>query len=159
VVADDSRWREAVVDVFMHAAEAFRAFFAAAQVETGWTVTRNNRLFGTAASLQEGEHILRGRLWQGLPPVPLWLTWYGDGYRDLVRDALRRTEVVERDKGILVRLSEQPLPRTELPGLELPEELTYEERRAIEYPDGSRGTNLAQPEDRAAEIPDLECDT
>jgi hypothetical protein len=182
VVADDARWREAVVDLFTHGAEMFGAFFAAAQVEPGWTVTRNNRLFATA-SVQDGEHFLRGRLWQGLPPVAVWLSWYGDPYRELVRavfeedgeaepvgrtSPLRRmarrrdgathrpVDVRERRDGILVRLTQEPLPRQELPPLRLPRELTYKERRAIEYSWGGRGSNPAEPGDRAALIPELD---
>lgn len=78
LVAADERWREAVVDLFVRGAEVFNAFFAAAQIEPGWIVTRNNRPYAQAASVQESEHFLRGRLWQGLPPVPVWLSWYGD---------------------------------------------------------------------------------
>jgi hypothetical protein len=186
VAEADTRWREAIVNLFIHGAETFGAFFAAAQVEPGWTVTRNNRLYATASSVQESEHILRGQLWQGLPPVPVWLSWYGDPYRDLVRDALDqdaeapppkrmplfrrltrrrqdetsvRAEVVEREGGIVVRLAQEPLARPELPRFELPRELTYRERRAIESPGGGRQSNPAQPEDRAEVIPELEVAT
>lgn len=187
LIFSDERWREAVVELFARGAEVFRAFFAAAQVEPGWTVSRNNRPFAQAASVQESEHFLRGRLWQGLPPVPVWLSWYGDPYRELVREALQgeadrpvvrerkpllkrltrrdadislpgQAEVEERDTGISVRLAREPLARPQLPRLKLPPELTYRERRAIEYPGGGRGSDPAQPEDRAAVIPDLEVD-
>ncbi|HSD09649.1 MAG TPA: hypothetical protein VLF14_01595 [Candidatus Binatia bacterium] len=185
LVAADERWRESIVALFARGAELFGAFFAAAQVEPGWIVTRNNRLFARADSIGQGEHFLRGRLWQGLPPVPVWLSWYGGPYRDLVRDALQRgveTEtgskqgrlrrildraeqpntakavVEERATGILVRLSEGPAPRTSLQRLPLPDELTYRERRAIEYPGGGRRSDPAQPEDRARVIPSLEVD-
>lgn len=183
LIATDERWREAIVDLFVRGAETFAAFFAAAQMEPGWTVSRNNRPRATAAMVQESEHFLRGRLWQGLPPVPVWLSFYGEPYRELVRDVLHRppqpiersrrgvlgrltrsddvrpseqVEVDDRRGGIFVRLSRDPLARRQLPRLPLPDELTYRERRAIEYPNGGRGTNPAQPEDRAAVIPDLE---
>jgi hypothetical protein len=185
LIASDERWREAVIDLFVRGAEIFRAFFAAAQVAPGWIVSRSNRPYAQAASLQESEHFLRGRLWQGLPPVPVWLSWYGDPYRKLVQDALRaepqppaerktasflkrligcedgRTgldepEVAEREAGTFVRLGREPLPRPQLPRLPLPQALTYRERRAIDYPGGGRGSNPAQPEDRASVIPDLE---
>ncbi len=185
LVAADERWREALVDLFIRGAELFGTFFAAAQLEPGWIVSRNNRPFAQAAAMQEGEHFLRDRLWQGLPPVPVWLSWYGDPYRELVRQAvhaeiqapierntrplLKRVargedvrrfredaQVEESESGIFVRLSREPLPRPQLPRLPLPDPLTYRERRALEYPGGGRGSNPAQREDRAAVIPDLE---
>jgi hypothetical protein len=119
--------------------------------------------------------------------VPVWLGWYGDPYRVLVRKALQgevkapvartrrlllgrivrrlddrglsgETKVEEREAGIHVRLAREPLPNVRLPRLSLPQELTYRERQAIEYPGGGRGYNLARPEDRATLIPDLDAD-
>lgn len=177
LVAADDRWREAVVDLFVRGAEVFRAFFAAAQVEPGWTVSRNNRPYAQAASVQESEHFLRGRLWQGLPPVPVWLSWYGEPYRELVGEALRaepepsagltgddddglvgEAEIDDREAGTFVRLARQPLPRRRLPRIPLPQELTYRVRRAIEHAGGGRESNPAEPGDRAAVIPDLDVD-
>ena len=182
LITSDERWRETLVDVFVRGSEVFGAFFAAAQVEPGWIVSRTNRPFAQAASLGEGEHVLRGRLWQGLPPVPVWLSWYGDPYRQLVTEAVRKQPqpptpeakpllrrliggregketpkvlVEDREAGIFVRLSEAPEPRRTLPRLPLPEQLTYTERRAIEFPDGGRGLEPASPEDRASVIPPL----
>ncbi len=185
LIAADERWRETLVDLFVRGAERFRAFFAAAQVEPGWIVSHTNRPFAQAAAMQESEHFLRGRLWQGLPPVPVWLSWYGEPYRELVsqavhgeiqapiertkrpllkrlaraddvRDFRSEAQVEESPSGIFVRLAREPLPRPQLPRLPLPGQLTYRERRATEYPDGTRGSNPAQREDRAAVIPDLE---
>lgn len=179
-IAADTRWVEAVTDLFRRGAEHFNAFYAAAQVEPGWIVSRNNRAFAQAASLQESEQVLRRGLWQGLPPVPVWLSWYGTGYTAVVRDAVqvasssddrsnagilqhqdaaaRRTDrmrIVESERTLFVRLSTLPLSRTQLPAFPLPSELTYRERRAIEHPDG-RETDPAQPGDCAAFIPRLE---
>jgi hypothetical protein len=185
LIAADEKWREGIVELFVRGAETFRAFFAAAQVESGWTVSRNNRPWATGSVVQESEHFLRGRLWQGLPPVPIWLSFYGHPYRELVAEAVHRPpqeaterprktllgrliggaeahpfaeqpQVDDRQGGIFVRLSRDPLPRPQLPRLPLPDELIYRERRAIEYPNGGRGTNPAQADDRAAVIPDLE---
>ena len=185
IIASDDRWREALIDLFVRGAELFGAFFAAAQVAPGYVVSRNNRPFAQAASVQETEHFLRGMLWQGLPPVPVWLSWYGHPYDELVRNSVvegevqapnddnreplikrlmhrddtvdlrEKIQIDQRPNGIFVRLSEEPLPRPQLPRLPLPIELTYRERRAIEYPDDARGSNLPQREDCAAVVPDL----
>jgi hypothetical protein len=184
VIASDHRWLETVVDLFSAVAADVGAFYAAAQVETGWTVTRNNRLLASA-STDTGEHFLRRRLWQGLPPVPVWLSWYGSPYRELVAPFVRpealesavprpptsgllarfskrpaapapvRPLITDVEVGLLVQLGEVPRSRGELPTLPLPNELTYRERRDTVRADGARELNIAQPEDRAAHIPRL----
>jgi hypothetical protein len=183
VLEQDARWREAVVDLFSAAAVELGALFAAGQVEPGWTVTTNNRLYSTTETMmQGGEHVLRGRLWQGLPPVPVWLGWFGAPYRHLVvphlteealldggapsrRRGLRRLmtrqedrrvepQVEQRPDGVFVRLGTEPRPVGELGGWPLPPELTYRYRPPfVEGPDGSVGTDPAQPGDEAQVIP------
>jgi hypothetical protein len=88
VLDDDPRWRAAVIDLFVAGAREMGAFYAGAQALPGWVATRNNRLWATSETLLRGEDLLRGQLWQGLPPVPLWLSWYGGAYRDLVAEHL-----------------------------------------------------------------------
>jgi hypothetical protein len=88
VLDDDPRWRAAVIDLFVAGAREMGAFYAGAQALPGWVATRNNRLWATSETLLRGEDLLRGQLWQGLPPVPLWLSWYGSAYRDLVAEHL-----------------------------------------------------------------------
>jgi hypothetical protein len=89
IIAGDEGWREAVAGLLAAGAEAFGAVFAAAQIEPGWMVDRRNRLAMSNPAIMQNERFLRGMLWQGLPPVPVWLSWYGEPYRDLVRDPLR----------------------------------------------------------------------
>jgi hypothetical protein len=162
VVAGDERWREAVADLLVAGAEAFGALFAAAQIEPGWIADRRNRLRMGNPGLMQNEDFLCGMPWQGLPPVLVWLSWYGDPYRHLVRDTLMGglgpgTSVEERESGIAVRLSEVPRPRRDLPPLPLPRELTYRAREPwLEDEDGSIVSNLPEPDDRAPVIPDLE---
>ncbi len=65
VLEQDQRWREAVVGSFAAGAAELGAFFAAAQVEPGWTVVTGNRLYSTIETMRPaGEHVLRGSLWQ-----------------------------------------------------------------------------------------------
>ena len=186
VLEQDARWRETLVDLFVTAASDLGAFFAATQVVPGYTVTTTNRLHSTLeASRQSGEHFLRGYRWQGLPPVPMWLSWFGGPYRELVAPHLtveafaqvpkslkptgwrrlfgRRPgsgaavnpQVESRPNGLFVRLSDEPRPARGLGGWPLPAALTYQARRPIEYPNGSVGSNLAQPGDEADVIPPL----
>jgi len=185
VLEQDARWRESVVDLFVAAASELGAFFAASQVEPGWTVTTNNRLYATAKTMrQSGERFLRGRLWQGLPPVPMWLSWFGGPYRELVAPHLtdeafaqatksvkptafrrllgRRQDsgiavkprVESRPNGLFVRLSDEPRPVGGLGGWPLPEALTYRSRPVIEHR-GSVSSTPAEPGDEADVIPPL----
>ncbi|SNT60304.1 hypothetical protein SAMN05421812_11262 [Asanoa hainanensis] len=141
LVRADDRWREGVVDLFTTGAERFGAFFAAAQDEPGYTVSRN-RPWQTD-SMQSGEYFLRGTDWQGLPPVPMWLSWYGGPYATLVSPGL-------------VRLGEAPKPRADLPEVVPPAELTYRHRPPFVDAHGAIAMEPARPEDRASQIPDLE---
>ncbi len=182
VLEADPPWRETIVELFLAAAIELGAFYAAAQVEPGWTVTRSNRLYMTAENLWQAEHFLRGRLWQGLPPVPLWLSWYGHPYSDLVRGRLapepppergklatlgRRLRgsgaprdepvVVDREDGLFLRLSEKPRARDELVPVLPPNEFTYRHRPPTEdRATGAMTWNPAERDDRAEVIPPLD---
>jgi hypothetical protein len=180
VLETDARWRESVVDLFKAAASGLGAFFAAAQVEPDWTVTANNRIYASWKTMkQSGEYFLQGRLWQGLSPVPLWLSWFGGPYRDLlaphltheafdgarpprgrIRSLLKRREPIEsriesRPDGLFVRLGEEPRPVGELGAWPLPPELCYRHRPPVTRRGGVLETDAAKPGDEAAVIPDL----
>jgi hypothetical protein len=186
VLRRDPRWLEAIGDLFAIGARELGAFFGAAQVETGWVVSRNNRLHTTAESILQGaaEHIRRGAFWQGLPPVPMWLSWFGPEYRELVEphlteDAFRESSPPRRSgalrrlfgkekphapeqprierlgDGLLVRLAELPATTDQLGGWPVPPELTYKRRTPIRGPNGVMSTNPAQPGDEAPVIPAL----
>ncbi len=120
VLEDDERWRETIVDLFVDGAREMGAFFAGAQALPGWVATRNNRLWATSETLLGGEDLLRGQLWQGLSPVPLWLSWFGGPYRDLVAphltpESLEEAAAHEPDGGNSLRrlLGRAPAPRPE----------------------------------------------
>ncbi|HWK27785.1 MAG TPA: hypothetical protein VNS09_14575 [Solirubrobacter sp.] len=148
VLERDPRWREAVVELFATAATRLGAVFAAAQVGPHWLVSTNNRLWATAKTMRHGcEHIPFGGRWIGLPPVPMWLSWFGAPYRDLVashlteaaltargmRRLLGRAQpprIEDRTDGLLVRLGDEPRPRRSLGPWPLPDELTYRKHQA-----------------------------
>jgi hypothetical protein len=185
VLEDDARWLETVVDLFVTGARELGAFFAGAQVLPGWVATRNNRLWATAETLLQGEDLLRGRLWQGLPPVPLWMSWFGEPYRDLVAEQLteaRLREEAERNPPQAPRLRrfmrrrheappEEPHVRAMPDGLlvRLAERPSPRERlvtlplppeltydpRPAGVTDDGVLVSGARPEDQAAVIPDL----
>ncbi len=153
LLRDDARWRETIVRLFAAGASDMGAFFAVAQVERGWLVSTNNRLWADERT-QSASSILRGRNWQGLPATPAWLTWFGDPYRELVAPhltvetlaaTLPDVTVEARADGLFVRIGTAPHrddPRLCWP---LPAELT------------SRRTSRRRPriEDAAAVMPPL----
>lgn len=174
VLEQDARWRETVVELFTGVARGLGAFFAAAQVEPGWTVTANHRLYATAKTAGT-EPLLSVAGWRGLPPVPVWLSWFGAPYRDLVaphlnpdgfagprRGLLRRRaerpEVTLREHadGVLLRLGAEPRPAPRLGTWPLPDTLTYRHRPPYTRDlDGSIVSNPPQAEDAAETIPEL----
>jgi hypothetical protein len=155
-VDEDPDLRETVVDLFAEVASELGAFFAAAQVEPEWVVTTGYRLVSTPDTMMnQGEHFRRGMRWQGLPPVPMWLSWFGGPYRDLVAPHLEDGD--RRDDGILLRLGVEPRPVGELSAWPVPKELTYRYRPShVESRDGTIHSNHAQLEDEAPTIPPLD---
>jgi len=121
--------------------------------------------------------------WQGLPPVPVWLSWFGRPYRELVAPHLadvscasersstharglrrligRRLEdpvqaqIEKRDDGVFVRLGVDPRPNGELGGWPLPSELTYRHRAPVTHAGGAVSSNPAERGDEAQVIPPL----
>ncbi len=152
VLDQDPHRREAVVDLFRAVAGDIGAFFAAAQVEPGWIVTHDYRLGASAETLRDsGEHVLARGRWQGLPPVPMWLSWFGAPYAGLVSPHLPGEASAD---GLFVRLGAEPRPAPALGAWPLPVELTYRRRAPIVHGAGVR-SNPPEPGDRAAVIPPL----
>jgi len=108
-----TRWREAAVDLFVECAAAFGAFYAAASTTDGW-IAKGSRLWADGQTI--GDPTVCGAWWDGIPDVPVWLTWFGEPYRRLVEPALDGLGVRRRDEGIAVRLSDEPCNRSELAG-------------------------------------------
>ena len=105
---------ERVVELFIAAAQDLGAFFAAAQVDPGYEIVEGEpsmtRLTpGTETFLDE-----RARLaWA--PPAPMWLSWFGEPYRELVAEhLLGAPEVRGVGRGLFVRMSDEPAPMAEL---------------------------------------------
>jgi hypothetical protein len=137
VLESDPRWRATAVDLFAAVAAGVGAFYAEGWVEPGWYVSSTNRLSIDAGRRTRTSALRRGT-WQGLPPEPAWLSWFGDGNHEPVAAALAaappprrrlRRPVVPcvdaRPEGLLVRLGE--LPRAKLPPLPLPTDLVRPE--------------------------------
>ena len=114
--------RRACIDLFAAVAEELGCFYAAGYVERNWIVSRRN-----LSSDDESEtfHIVKKTEWLGLPPFPVWLSWYGSPYRDGVRSTLRDLAFEEHANGLLLRMGDLPQDVDQLRGLfpALPPEL------------------------------------
>lgn len=144
VLEQDARWRETVVELFVAASAELTPIYAAAQVRRGWIATASNRLWADGRT-ESGEALTgRNGHWHGLPPMPMWLNWFGEPYKDVVAphvsaftDAkpsiLRRLlanpvepltpHVEHRPNGLFVRLGDQPRAAKQLGTWPIPHDL------------------------------------
>jgi hypothetical protein len=97
--------RRACTDLFRAVAEDLGCFYAAGHVERNWIVARRNL---STDSQTETLHILKKTEWLGLPPFPVWLSWYGGPYKERVRPSLERVSFEENPEGLLLRLGDMP---------------------------------------------------
>ncbi|HZM91546.1 MAG TPA: hypothetical protein VFF31_33805 [Blastocatellia bacterium] len=118
----DPRWCETVVTLFGAIARRLRAFYAMGYVQRD-VIARTRSIWFDGKT--EGDPIIPGRWWLGLPPMPTWLTWFGAGYAREVEKSLPQHATSITPEGILLRLGAEPLDRDELRGSfpRLPEDL------------------------------------
>jgi hypothetical protein len=84
----------------------------------------------------------------------MWLSWFGAPYRELVAEHL--LGVGRLGDGLFVRLSDEPLPPSQLGEWPLSPELTYRYRPPYtRTPDGATQSNPPERGDEAAIIPPL----
>jgi hypothetical protein len=115
----DPRWRAALLALLPALAEESGAFYASAQVLRG---------FGwDAQGLSEGAHsevevpLAPDGGWLGLPPEPVWATWFGYPYAELVADTLSSDgATVEAGGGLLHLVSEEPVDREQIAAFRAP---------------------------------------
>ena len=108
----DPRWREALQRLFTGFAAASDAVFASAEVVRGLEWSGRGVSFGSTA---ERTTYLAGRgQWAGLPPYPVWWSWFGREYAPLVLDHLPAEQVVRMGSAVFHARGEEPLDRDEL---------------------------------------------
>ena len=120
-------WTEAVVALFVETAAQLGAFYAGAYVERNVIASRGRISFGPDTE----SLVLSRKWWEGLPPDPTWMAWFGEPYRELVQDSVAGHVSETRAEGILLRLGDLPLNRDELAPLipRLPHDLVWTRRR------------------------------
>jgi hypothetical protein len=110
----EPRLQSAVRELFVAYAELRGCFLATAEVvaRVGWTgrsVWYDEKSQSTVRlDDREGRFL-------GLPPYPVWWTWYGNAYRELVEPHLDPSEVVVRPTGLFHQASSDTTRRSKLP--------------------------------------------
>lgn len=108
----DPLWRGALQHLFTSFAAASDAVYASAEVVRGVEWSGRAVSYGPTA---ERTTYLAGRgQWVGLPPYPVWWSWFGSGYTPLVVDHLPMEQVVRMGPVAFHARGEEPLDRDEL---------------------------------------------
>jgi hypothetical protein len=108
----DPRWRGGLQRLFVEFAVATNAVFACAEVRRGVEWTGRGAWYG--ASAERTTYLAARGRWAGLPPYPVWWSWFGGDYLPLVLDHLPAEAVVRVGDGIFHARGNEPLDRDEL---------------------------------------------
>lgn len=109
-------WRHGLRSTFVELADGLPAFYASAQVTRGhiWS----GRSSWSDNQTEWAMTPLRHRVgWTGLPPIPMWWTWFGAPYAEKAMRLPAARSTMTRS-GVLFETSEQPLPRDALEPLD-----------------------------------------
>lgn len=106
----DTRWCETIVNLFLKAAKALNAFYAAGYVLRNVIAKRSIWFDGKS----EDSPMPRSKWWLGIPNVPTWLAWYGRPYKPLVEKAVGAAITQETTEGVFIRLGTEPMDRDQL---------------------------------------------
>jgi hypothetical protein len=153
-VRASARMREQVVELFTSVAAEVGAFYGACYVEREW-ILEGRSLWADSLTNERSQVYIP--TWKGLPRRPMWLSWFGVPYRDLVQDAVGSLGA-QLDHGLFLRLGELPSESDEVATAfpHLPEHLTQDSRPVAEIKGGGTSRSFHTVHDRAAYIPDLE---
>ena len=113
----DLAWRDALRALFVAVADELGAFYACAQV-TGQHVWSRGGLW--VGQDTERSTPVGGYGWRGLPPHPVWWSWYGPGYAPMVAEVFDPQQMTATASGLLHIASEQPQTRRELQAAGVP---------------------------------------
>lgn len=101
----DNRWLHVLVGMFTKIATALNAFYGAGYT-TKNVIAKNNSVLFDAKS--EESPLVKSKDWVGLPEKPVWLSWYGEPYMELVKNYLKKHKTTIYPKGILLKLNDDP---------------------------------------------------
>jgi hypothetical protein len=109
------RWRAALRGLFIDFALAVDAIVATAEVVRG--VHWSGRSLGYSGDTERTAHLAWKNFWQGLPPYPVWWTWFGPDYVNVVIEHLPRDQVESFGSGLFHCHSDVPADRNALTDL------------------------------------------
>jgi hypothetical protein len=108
----DPRWRAALQRLFVGFAAATGAVYASAEVVRG--LDWSGRSIGYGSDTEHTTYLAGRGEWAGLPPYPVWWSWFGPEYTPLVLDHLAPDQVVSMGSAVFHPRGAEPLDRTEL---------------------------------------------
>jgi len=109
---EDERWRLSLERMFVEFAQAVDAVYASAEVVRGIEWSGRALWFGSEA--EDAIYLAGQGNWHGLPPYPVWLSWFGREYAPIVREHLSVDSTTEIGDSLLHRQSDGPADRDEL---------------------------------------------
>ena len=105
-------WRVPLQRLFVSFAEASGSFYASAEVQRGLEWSGRSVWYGGKA--ERTTYLARGGVWAGLPPHPVWWSWFGPGYVPLVDDHLPAQQAEVISGGLFHSRSVEPQDRDQL---------------------------------------------
>jgi hypothetical protein len=109
---NDPGWRDALQRLFIDFAATTGVFFASAEVQRGLEWSGRSVWYGGQAE-RTTYLAARGR-WGGLPPYPVWWTWFGPAYVPLVAEHLPPDQAAHLKGGLFHSRGREPLDRDQL---------------------------------------------
>jgi hypothetical protein len=108
----DRRWRGALKRLFTGFATESGSFFASAEVVRNLSWTRRGLGYGPAA--ERTTFVAPRGQWHGLPPYPVWWSWYSPVYAGLVAPHLPADSAESSANGLFHSWGDDPLDRDQL---------------------------------------------
>jgi len=111
---DEEGWRDSAKRLFTDFADRAGAVLGTAEVirDMDWS----GRSLGYEVDTEHAPYLTTGGGWAGLPPYPVWWTWFGPDYVPLVRDHLAAEQVATSGSGLFHWRSDMPADRDQLAG-------------------------------------------
>ena len=108
---EDERWRLSLERMFVEIAQAIDAIYASAEILRG--IEWSGRALWYGAHAEHATYLAGRGVWQGLPPYPVWLSWFGREYAPPIRHHLTGEATLDGG-GFLHRQSTRPADRDAL---------------------------------------------
>ena len=108
----DPGWRDSLQRLFIDFAATTGVFFACAEVQRG--LDWSGRGVGYSGNAERTTYLAARGRWTGLPPYPVWWTWFGPVYVPLVVEHLPPDQVEHVKGGLFHSRGSEPLDRDQL---------------------------------------------